>query len=118
MKTKKRGITALAKAREAYKKRGDATSSGDWLAVALKKFRTDDGDFDLHAFNACLKENDIEPPNIDMEKNGAVGRFRMVAGIKLRSAAKKNGFVVIDGKKIEAPGTKRRKNIAEASDNG
>jgi hypothetical protein len=35
-----------------------------------------------------------------MQKHGALGRFRMIAEIKLRSVATKNGFVVIDGKKI------------------
>jgi hypothetical protein len=95
MRIKKHGITALAKAREGYRKRGDANSSGDWLAVALKDvFSTEDGGFRLGGINECLKENSIEPPQVDMQKHGAVGRFRMVAGIKLRGAAKKNGFVI------------------------
>lgn len=60
-------------------------SCGDWLAVALKDaFRTEDGNFDLTAFKACLKENDIEPPKVDMERHGAIGRFRMRAGLMLR----------------------------------
>jgi hypothetical protein len=35
---------------------------------------------------------------VDSEKHGAFGRFRIVVEIKLRSVARKNGFVVIDGK--------------------
>jgi hypothetical protein len=78
------------------------------LAVALKgTVRTEDGGFDLTAFRACLKENDIEPPKVDMERHGAIGRFRMCAGLMLRRVARRNGFVVIDGKKIGAPGPKR-----------
>lgn len=79
------------------------------MAVALKDaFRTEDGSFDLTAFKACLKENDIEPPKVDMERHGTIGRFRMCAGLMLRRHAAKLGFVVIDGKKIAAPGAKKR----------
>ena len=42
-----------------------------------------------------------------MDRPGAIGRFRMCAGVMLRRGAKKNGFVVISGKKIGAPGPKR-----------
>ena len=38
-----------------------------------------------------------------MERHGAIGRFRMCAGLMLRRHAAKLGFVVIGGKKIEAP---------------
>jgi len=47
---------------------------------ALKEaFRTQDGSFDLTAFKAFLKENDIEPPKVDMERHGAIGCFWMCA---------------------------------------
>jgi hypothetical protein len=70
---------------------------GDWLALALNEaFRTEDTSFDLTALKACLKENDIEAPRVDMESHGATGRFRMVAGLMLRAAAKR-GPIVIDG---------------------
>jgi hypothetical protein len=63
---------------------------------------------DLMAFKACLKKNDIEPPKVDMARHGAIGRFRMCAGLMLRRQASKRGFVVIGGKKIAAPGAKNR----------
>ena len=86
-------------------------SCGDWLAVALKgTVRTEDGGFDLTAFRACLKENDIELPKVDMDRPGAIGRFRMCAGLMLRRHATKVGFVVIGGKKIAAPGVKKHGN--------
>jgi hypothetical protein len=75
-------------------------SCGDWLAVALKDpFRTGDGSFDLAAFKACLKDNGVTPPNVNMNRHGAIGRFRMCAKVS---------HVVIGGKKIVAPGTKKR----------
>jgi hypothetical protein len=39
----------------------------------------EDGSFDLTAFKTCLKENDMEPPRVDMERHGAIGRFWMCA---------------------------------------
>jgi hypothetical protein len=68
----------------------------------------------LVVFKACLKENDIEPPHVDMERHGAIGRFRMCAGLMLRRRAAKVGFVMIGGKKIQAPvrrnaGARRRR---------
>jgi hypothetical protein len=87
----------------------DVNSCGDWLAVALKDaFRTDEGGFNLTAFNACLKENGVTPPNVDMDRHGAIGRFRMCAGLMLRRHASKVGHVIIGEKKIAAPVTKRR----------
>jgi hypothetical protein len=41
----------------------------------------------LTAFKACLKENDIEPPKVDIERHGAGGRFRMCAGLMVRRRA-------------------------------
>jgi hypothetical protein len=50
------------------------------LAVALKEpFRTDDGGLNLTAFKACLKQNGVTPPNVDMDRHGAIGRFRICA---------------------------------------
>jgi hypothetical protein len=90
--------------------RGNVNSCGDWLAVALKDaFRTEDGSFDLEAFKACLKDNGVTPPNVDMGRHGAIGRFRMCAGLMLRRCAAKQGFVVIDGGK--APAAKPRRAI-------
>jgi hypothetical protein len=69
----------------------------------------------LTAFKACLKENDIEPPKVDMERHGPIGRVRMCAGLMVRRRAAKFGFVVIGGKKIEAPGAKKRgRNVKSA----
>ena len=79
------------------------------MAVALKDaFRTEDSSFDLTAFKACLKDKGVTPPNVDMERHGAIGRFRMCAGLMLRPHAWKVGHIVIGGKKIAAPGAKKR----------
>jgi hypothetical protein len=78
------------------------------MSEALKVFRMDDGNFDLTAFKACLKENDIEPPKVDMERHVAIGRFRMCAGLMRRRHALKVGHVVIGSKKFKAPGAKKR----------
>ena len=72
-------------------------------------FRTEDESFDFTAFKACLKENAIEAPKVDMDRHGAIGRFRMCAGLMLRRHASKQGFIIISGKKIAAPGTKKRR---------
>ena len=102
-----------------YAERGDVNSCGNWLAVALKEaFRTDDGSFDLTAFKACLKDNGIELPKVDMDRHGAIGRFRMCAGLTLRRHALKVGHVVIDGKKIGAPGAKKRGRKAKTAEGG
>lgn len=96
-------INAPFKAKSAFAARGEVNSCGDWLALALKNaFRTKDGSFDLTAFKACLKENAIEAPNVDMERHDAIGRFRTCAGLMLRRRALEVGFVVIGGKKIAA----------------
>ena len=87
-----------------------AADSLEALAVAaemrsrsLKEaFTTDDGDFDLDAFKRCLKDNDVQAPKIDESKPGWRGRFRMCAGISLRAALRKNGSIVIAGKKLLA----------------
>ena len=62
----------------------------------------------MTAFKAWLKENGVTPPNVDMEHHGAIGRFRMCAGLMLRRRALKVGHVIIDGKKIAAPGATKR----------
>jgi hypothetical protein len=99
-----------------YAERGDVNSCGDWLAVALKEaFRTEDGGLDLAAFNACLKENGVTPPNVDMERHGVIGRFRMCSGLMLRRRALKVGHVVIGGKKVAAPGAKKRVRKSKAA---
>jgi hypothetical protein len=99
-----------------YAARRDVNSCGDWFAVALKEaFRTDDGGLDLTAFEACMKDNGVTAPNVDMERHGAIGRFRMCAGLTLRRHALKVGHVVIGGKKIAAPGAKKRGRKAKAA---
>jgi hypothetical protein len=74
--------------------------------------------FDLTAFKACLKDNDVTPPNVDMERHGAIGRIRMCAGLMLRRHALKVGHVVIGGKKIAAPRAKKRGRKAKAAKAG
>ncbi len=107
----------LSKAKSEHAARGDVNSCGDWLALAFKEvFRTEDGSFDWTAFKTCLKENDSEPPKVDMERHGAIGRFRMCAGLMLRRHAVKLGFVVIGGKQIQAPGAKKRGREAKAAE--
>lgn len=88
---KAKGIDALAKAREHYE---NGNSCGDPIAKALESFRTRNG-LDTKALTRCLKENGIEAPNVDMDRHGAIGRFRMCAGLMLRGQATKTGFVLI-----------------------
>jgi len=45
-----------------------------------------------------------------MERHGAIGRFRMCAGLKLRRQVRKVDFVAIDGKKIAAYGAPAKGN--------
>ena len=53
-----------------YAERGDVNSCGDWLALALKDpFRTKDGGLDLTAFKACLKDNGLTAPKVDMDRH-------------------------------------------------
>ena len=104
IKKQPKRIDALVKARERYE---DGNSCGDAIANAMEVFKTKDG-LDVEALTRCLKDNDCKVPNIDMAKNGATGRFRMCAGLMLRRHAAKKGFMVIGGKKIQAPGAKKR----------
>ena len=61
------------------------------------------------ALTRCLKENAIEAPKIDMDRHCAIRRFRMCAGLMLRSIARKHGFVVLNRKKITASSAKKRR---------
>jgi hypothetical protein len=63
-----------------------------------------------------LKQNDIEPPKVDMERHGAIDRFRMCAGLMLRRHAAKRGFGVIGGKKIAVPCAKKRGRKGKAAE--
>jgi hypothetical protein len=54
------------------------------------------------------------PPNVDMERHGAIGRLRMCAGLMHRRHTLKVGQVIIGGKKIAAPGAKKRGRKAKA----
>lgn len=98
-------LQALAAARSKYKEQGDPTSCGDWLAEALKGF-------DHQSIAAVLKENKLEEPKIDMDRPGAIGRARMVNGLRLRALARKQGFILINGKKVspESPMTPQTQN--------
>jgi hypothetical protein len=107
-----KGIDGLLKAKERYE---DDVSCGDVIAKALERFRTEGG-LDVDGLTACLKDNDCALPNVDMKRHGSIGRFRMVAGLMLRAAARKRP-VKIGGqtlgektsKKIEAPNKRGRK---------
>jgi hypothetical protein len=100
----------LQKAKSVNAERGDVNSCGDWPALVLKDvFRTEDGSLICPRSKHAYKENDIEPPKIDMERHGAIGRFRMCAGLMLRRHAAKRGFVMIGGKKIAAPGARHKR---------
>lgn len=50
-----------------------------------------------------------------MERHGAIGRFRMCAGLMLPRHALKVGHVVIGGKKNAAPGAKKRGRKAKSA---
>jgi hypothetical protein len=66
-----------------------------------------------------LKVNECKATNVDMEKPGAVGRFRMCAGIALRAALKRNGRLVIAGKDylalVDKPAKRKRGKAKKAS---
>jgi hypothetical protein len=55
-----------------------------------------------------LKDNGIEAPKVDMDRHGAISRFRMCAGLMLRRHAATVGRVIIGGKKITTAGAKKR----------
>ena len=98
---------ALSKARSVYAERGDVNSCGDWLALALKEHCHSEDGFDIGKFERVLKENDIEW-NINRKTHGWIGRFRMNGRQKLAAVARKTGYILISGKKVRAPGAKKR----------
>jgi hypothetical protein len=53
---------------------------------------------------------------VELERRGTVGCFRVYAGSMLRRQARKVDFVVIDGKKIAAPGAKKRGRIVKSAE--
>ncbi len=61
-----------------------------------------------------MKENDIEPPKVEIERHGAIGRYHMCAGLMFRRHAAKVGFVVIGRNKITVPGAKKPGRKAKA----
>jgi hypothetical protein len=87
-----------AKYRKAYKN----DSCGDDVAVALKEAFGSGEDFDIAGLIRCLKDNACKVPNVDMKSHGAVGRFRMCAGLALRAALKRNGNLVIFGHDLKS----------------
>jgi hypothetical protein len=70
-------------------------------------FRTPDG-LDVDGLTACLKDNDCAVPNVDMKRHGATGRFRMVAGLVLRAAARQRP-VKIGGQTFGEKASKKAK---------
>jgi hypothetical protein len=100
-------IGALSKAKTIYAERGDAANCGDWLAMALKEHCHSQGRFDIGKFERVLKENGIQW-NINRETHGWIGRFRMNGRQKLAAVARKTGYFLVSGKKVSAPGAKRR----------
>lgn len=53
-----------------------------------------------------------------MKRPGTIRPFRMCTGLMLHRHASKRGFVVIGGKKIEAPGAKKHGRMAKAAEAG
>src|SRR5215813_5980102 len=107
-KSKKSASVVPTEYREHYKH----DSCGDEVANALKAAFGSGEEFDLKGLTQCLKDNDCKVPAVDMKGNGAVGRFRMCAGIALRAALKQNGNLVILGKDLKSAhviGKKTRK---------
>lgn len=96
-----KGIDALLKAKERYE---DGVSCGDVISKALECFRTGDG-LDVARLTKWLKDNGCKVPNVDMQRHGSTGRFRMVAGLMLRAAARKRpvkigGQTLGEGKRV------------------
>jgi hypothetical protein len=75
---------------------------------AFARSKGHSGNHLIWAFKPCLKKNGMPPHNVDMDGHGAIGRFRMCACLMLWRHALKVGHVVIGGKKIAAPGAKKR----------
>jgi hypothetical protein len=96
---------------------GDASSCGDWLAVARHEQCHGEDGFDIEKFERVLRDNGVAW-DLDRDKHGWVGRFRMNGRQKLAALARKQGFVVIGGEKVRAPGVKgkrrRKAKTAEA----
>ena len=81
-------IEPLSKPKTRNTERGNAVSSSDWLAVALKEHCHNANGFDIAKFERVLKENDIEW-NINRKTHGWIGRFRMNGNQKLAAVARK-----------------------------
>jgi len=65
-------IDSLQKARAAYAEQGDPNSCGDWMAEALKVFRTKDG-FDLEGFRLASRKTTSTIPRSTLTKAGGKG---------------------------------------------
>ena len=82
-------------------------SSSDWLAVALKEHCHSEDGFDIGKFECVLKENDIDlehrPGNSRLDRKVSYEQTP-----KASSSGAKNGYILVSGKKVRAPGAKKR----------
>ena len=83
-----KSLAALAQARARYSEFGHADNNGDAIAKPLRVIKTKEGR-DIDGLTAYLKDNGCAVPKVDMNRHGATGCFRMVAGLMLRAAARK-----------------------------
>lgn len=91
----------------------DGVSCRDWLVKLLAEHcHTEDG-FDGDRFGRVLQDNGIEW-EIDRTRPGWQGRYQMNGRQKLAVVAPKTGSIIVDGKKVQAPGAKRRGRKARA----
>lgn len=82
--------------------------NGDDIAAFLAGYKNDEGVLDGKGFIALAKENGVEVGDFaQLAKNpapgslprGFIGRARMTLGNSLRAIARKQGHLVVDGKK-------------------
>ncbi|MEX0801813.1 MAG: hypothetical protein WD688_00565 [Candidatus Binatia bacterium] len=112
-------IAALSKGKSVYAARGAVNSCGDWLALTLRGLPDRERLLRFDGVQGLLeRKRHTEPAKVDMNRHGAIGRFGMGAGLRLRHYAIKTGFVVIGGKKIAAHGAKKRGRKAKAAEEG
>ena len=100
-------IKALETAKARYKAKGDVSNCGDWLAKTLKEaFLHPKEGFDFDAFVACCTANGLDTSEkwAINRAPGWQGRFRMNGRQKLEIVVAKQGYLKINGKKVEPTG--------------
>ena len=105
-------FTALARAKEAYRERGNVNHCGDWIAKELEGqfLVVDDGKevFDYDKFADTLVANGVEFTGKwallpESGSRGWQGRYRMNGRQRLEVCIAKSGVLILKGQKIKIP---------------